>query len=986
PVTGDGTHTVQVVVTNVGNFTTTVGPFNFYIDTVPPTIAMTESGQPFPDGFKFNRDVLPIVTATDALTPNPAIVVTLDGKPYPTNTPITEEKVDHVISATATDNGGNSASVGPFHFTLDKTKPVVTIVNAAPGKPLCDALFNAAVSVKVTVVDISQTTVTATLDGAPFDLGAPATQPDGSVVYTATIGSEGAHTLNVTATDQINDPSSAECKFTIDLTPPHIAFTDPQPDSTVTTLTITVAGLADDAQTITINGRAAEVNTASKTFTIDGVSLLEGRNEIAAVATDAAGNSSTPTLVVFLDTRAPEISITAPAADACVDTTSLQVTGRISDPNPDIVKVTVGSLPPVIATIDSANGTWTAAIPIADEGKKLITVEATDKSGHSTSVSRNVVIDRTPPSIEVRENGSPFTASAVNRALSFFIRAIDADPNVLVVAMLDGAPYAAGTSITAEGQHSLTVAATDCAGHTSQTSIAFTIDLTPPAIRNLNPANGATAGTMPNAIAGSTDTDATSVTISATPLAATPAADGAFTIPSVPFAEGLNRFTLIATDRAGNASSLEYSVTVKTIAPVVEIRESGLLIANATLFNRAVTPVIRSVDPQATITATLNGSPYTSGTTISNDGDYTLHATATDSLGHSGNADATFTIDRTPPVVKITTPTAGTLQTDHVEVRGTAGDAIAATVNGQPVVLGTDGSFVLDSLLLDIGTNTILAVGRDRAGNSGRDEVVVTRDDVGAGILLTYPPDHSRTNRTATDVIGRLLTPGRNTLVSIGSTNVPVDSTGAFRVSAYTLVEGENTITATATAANGVQVAATTHVTADFTPPTLTILESGQALSDGVRFPEKATISLQAADAGGGAVTTELTIDGSKITTTPFTITAVGGHSILAVARDLAGNETRAERTLFIGASTAGNLCQLDSFDPADGSVILSNKTELVGRSGGAIGVKVNGIAAIAADGAFCASVELPLEGANTINIVCTDANGNPTGTPATIT
>jgi RHS repeat-associated protein len=129
-----------------------------------------------------------------------------------------------------------------------------------------------------------------------------------------------------------------------------------------------------------------------------------------------------------------------------------------------------------------------------------------------------------------------------------------------------------------------------------------------------------------------------------------------------------------------------------------------------------------------------------------------------------------------------------------------------------------------------------------------------------------------------------------------------------------------------------------------------------------------------------------LTIDGSKITTPPFTITPVGGHAVLAVARDLAGNETRAERTLFIGTSAAGNLCQLDSFDPADGSVILSNKTELVGRSGGAIGVKVNGVAAIVADGAFCASVELPVEGANTVNIVCTDANGNPTGTPATIT
>src|SRR5207244_13067853 len=132
--------------------------------------------------------------------------------------------------------------------------------------------------------------------------------------------------------------------------------------------------------------------------------------------------------------------------------------------------------------------------------------------------------------------------------------------------------------------------------------------------------------------------------------------------------------------------------------------------------------------------------------------------------------------------------------------------------------------------------------------------------------------------------------------------SVPVDPTGEFRVSGYALMEGENTVTATATASNGVQTSASTRVTADFTPPSLTILESGQPLIDGARFAAQAVITLRFADAGGGggAVTTTLTIDGTKTTATPFTIATAGGHSVIAVARDLAGNETRAERPLFI--------------------------------------------------------------------------------------
>src|SRR5207244_1081755 len=178
-------------------------------------------------GAKFNRDVLPIVTATDALTAHPVIVVTLDGRPYPANTAITEEKADHVISATATDDGGNIASVGPFHFLLDKTRPVVTIVNAATGLPFCGGLLNAAIRPKVIVADISPTTVTATLDGAPFDLGAPQTQADSTVIYTpAPIAGEGAHTFSVVATDPVNAPTPAECTFTVDTTTPHVTITD----------------------------------------------------------------------------------------------------------------------------------------------------------------------------------------------------------------------------------------------------------------------------------------------------------------------------------------------------------------------------------------------------------------------------------------------------------------------------------------------------------------------------------------------------------------------------------------------------------------------------------------------------------------------------------------------------------------------------------------------------------------------------------------
>jgi RHS repeat-associated protein len=988
PVTAEGTHKVKVVVANAAGKSTTVGPFSFAIDTTAPAILMTESLQPFADHMKFTRDVNPIVTATDALTASPVIVVTLDGKPYPTNTAITEEKADHIISATATDLGGNSVSVGPFHFVLDKSKPVVTVADAATGKAFPgDVPFNTAVRIRVVVADITATTVAATLDGALLNLGAPSTQPDGTVVYSPSpIVAEGNHTLSVVATDDValsNDPVVAQ--FAIDTTSPVITFTDPVPNVTVGSHSITVGGTADDAVSITINGRPAQVNTASRTFTMADVELLEGTNDIAAIAIDAAGNRGTAALSLKLDTRPPALAITTPAEDACIDTSALQITGTVSDPDLDAVDVTVGSAPAVAAAVDATTGNWTATIPVPEEGRKLITVEAVDRGLHSTTVSRRIFIDRSAPVIDIRENGAPLSAGFVKRAVTPFLRATDADANVSILATLDGTAYVSGTSIAAEGHHALAVTATDCAGHVAQKTIEFTIDLTAPAIRNLSPASGATVGAAPAALIGATEEGAI-VQIAGTQTRATAGSDGTFALSPVALVDGLNHLSIIATDRSGNQASVEYALTVKTTAPSVDIRESGSPIPTATLYNRAITPVIRASETSATVVATLNGSSYSSGTTISNDGDYKLVATATDSFGHASSSEATFSIDRTAPVVKIIEPVAGTVHTDQVRVRGTASGAISAAVNGQPVSPAVDGSFVIDSFPLEIGVNEISATARDLAGNTGRDVVVVTRDDLGSGVVITYPPDRSLTNRTTIDVVGRLLTPDRNSSVIVGTVTAVVDATGGFRISGFPVKEGENNITVTATAPNGTQTSASTRVTGDFTPPALAILESGQPLIEDARFPTQAVISLRATDTAAGTVTTDLTIDGARPATLPFTIGVTGGHSLVASARDAAGNETRVERTLFIGAATAGTAaCKLELFDPASGSVILSNSTTLVGRSGGAAGVKVNGTAALVADGSFSATVELPVEGDNTLTINCTDANGTATGAPATI-
>ncbi|HEX2836340.1 MAG TPA: Ig-like domain-containing protein [Thermoanaerobaculia bacterium] len=934
------------------------------VDHGGPIIRIFESGNAIADGAKFNRDAVPDIRVTDELS-TVTYTATLDGAAYTTLTPVASEGW-HTLFVRAVDAPGN-ISTAQLRFLIDKTPPQISVLES--GAPfVAGTLFRRDVIATASATDLGAVVTTATLDGNEYILGTP-------------IVVEGEHLLVVNAIDEVGwTATSGPLPFTIDKTAPVISFTSHQNGALLTTARASIAGGSDDAIAVTVNGIAAAVDPVSRIFTIDAA-LLEGENTLVAIGVDRAGNSGSATIRLEVDTRAPELTINTPAEDACVDTSMLMVSGTVSDPRLDVIKVTLGTQSMNAAVTGNA---WTASIP-AEEGKALLTVEARDASAHATSLSRRVIIDRTAPVIEVTSGGEAFTATLLNHAVSLLARATDADANVSVTAALDGTPYISSTQITAEGAHALVVNATDCAGHAAEKTIRFTIDTTPPGVRELVPAHGATLGSLPTAISGRTDADTASIRIEGTTLAATLSGE-AFSIAGVPFVEGTNRFTLVVSDHAGNSATTEYSVIVRTAAPPVEILESGSPIPANALFNRAVTPVIRTAGgAQATIVATLNGAPFTTGTTITGDGAYTLSATATDDLGHSGSAQATFTIDRTAPVVTITAPLDGaSVQSDRVEVRGSVGDAIAALANGVPVTIGNGGAYAIE-LPLEYGPSPIVVTARDAAGNGGRASIIVTRDDAGSGIILTYPPDHSLTNRPSTDVLGRLLTVGRGTTVKVGTRNVDVDPTGAFRVAGYALTEGENSITATATATNGLITAATTHVTADFTPPSLVLFESNAPLADGARFATQAIIDASASD-GGGSVTTEVTIDGTLQTALPSTVTAVGGHSIVAVAHDRAGNQARSERMLFIGTATASADCRLEGFDPADNSVVLANRTTLAGRSGGAIGVKVNGVAALVADGGFSANVELPNEGANVVTVQCTDANGAATGTPATLT
>ncbi len=141
------------------------------------------------------------------------------------------------------------------------------------------------------------------------------------------------------------------------------------------------------------------------------------------------------------------------------------------------------------------------------------------------------------------------------------------------------------------------------------------------------------------------------------------------------------------------------------------------------------------------------------------------------------------------------------------------------------------------------------------------------------------------------------------------------------------------------------------HVTADFTPPVVSVLADDVALAPAARYATAPRIAISATDVNGA--TLRVTLDGSSVTLPIASITD-GGHTLTVVARDGAGNESRVDRSFVVGSLSSGGACRISGFDPENNSAVFADSVRVTGRAAGATNVLVNGVLAHFADGSFC--------------------------------
>ncbi|MFL5844440.1 MAG: HYR domain-containing protein [Solirubrobacteraceae bacterium] len=665
-VTGEGVHTVScVAVDRAGNRSATVADA-VMIDTIDPRLAVSHASNDA--GWNRGDVTLGIVSSDEGSGVDGAPACTDNGQPLADRT-VTGDG-DHAIRCTVSDVVGHEA-IATDTVWIDTQRPAISV----PADTTAEATGAGGAA-----VDFAPTAA----DGAGSGAGPVSCSSHGVSVGSGDTFALGDHVVTCSATDAADNTGSASFTITVlDRTAPAVGR-----HADLTTEATAASGAPVEFEAPTAHD-VVDGSVAVTCAPASGSTFALGITTVKCSATDGAGNTGTSTFEVQVqDTTAPVI------AD-----------------HPGVRKEATGADGAVVsfgrpAASDLVDGDMTAACDPASGstfrlGSSTVTCSVTDSHGNKATSSFIVeVVDTTAPDVRVADK----TVEATDRTgaeVNLGATATDIVDGTLAASCVP----ASGSVFALDRNTLVTCTAKDRHDNTgTATAHIRVVDTTSPAIDAHTPVTAEATGGDGAKV--SYDAPATSDAVDGAGVAKCSPTSGST------FALGQTTVKCIATDVHHNASTSEFTVTVRdTTAPVVTAPSDAS--REATSSNGAAVTW-----PDATAKDVVDGSSTASCLPASGStfpvGIRTVTCTKTDRAGNTGTASFKVTVtDTTKPT--LTVPAVTFAEATGANSTKVKIDAVATDiVDGSIPVICTPASGSVFSL----GSTAITCTATDSHGNT----------------------------------------------------------------------------------------------------------------------------------------------------------------------------------------------------------------------------------------------------------------------------
>ncbi|WP_019008127.1 Ig-like domain-containing protein [Deinococcus aquatilis] len=954
----------------------------------------------------------------------------------------------YTLTATATDKVGrtSSSTVTGIQVQLSSTdaiNPTVTAVTLPSG------ILRGTQTVTVDATDAAPTSGIAKvelLDGST-SLGAQSTGVNGRYTFSLDTSklSDGTHTLRAVVTDNVGRSGEKTAAVTVDNTAPVVTWQSPAAGSVTKGRVTLNASSNEGTVSYLVDGTAtSDVDAATAGVQVD---LADGTRQLTAVASDAAGNKSSVAISVTADGTVPTTSITSPATGSTVtqNPVTIQVTG--ADTGSGIERIEVRANNILVGTVQGNTGsvTW-----VPTNGTYTLISTAIDKAGNSTVSTANIVtvsLTASDTSAPIAGTAPTVPAGPLHGTVVLGSDFTDPESGVASIELYDGPTllpltalltrtaggktsyeFSLNTNTLADGVRNLRVRATNGVGLTTDQLVNITVDNTAPVVTWQSPAAGSvTKGRV--TLNASSNEGTVSYLVDGT---ATSDVDAATAGVQVDLADGTRQLTAVASDAAGNKSSVAVSVTADSTAPTAQITSPTI---NQTFTSGPISVAVQAQDIGSgvsniavyakpatgneelvgilTASGSLSWYPQKTDSTA-----YELRAEVTDKAGNTSLSTLVSGVKLQtassiiPQAVTVTVPAAAPQgktvnQSGRDYVRGYLNVNASATTNAvsglksaelliDNTVVATETqstgnpTFNFNFDTLNDGLHDVAVRFTDNVGTVNAPKISVFVDKTAPVVAWTAPVNGSVTSNasptltaTATDAVFGALTP----TYTVDGGPVPASFS-----------EGAHQLVATSTDLLGNTAQSSISLTVDQTPPDMNVTSptAGQEFT-----AAPITISGTATDKFSSVVSISATVtnpDNSKTVlgqqaggtySAPFTPSTPGTYSVEFTATDAVGKTQTASRTFTLRDAEAPTIT-LSS--PIEGQLIEGDSFTLSATA--ADNVKVDSVKfyaggeelpATSTSGSFTATwnTSTVRNGANKVYAVAIDAAGNRTTSTA---